>query len=148
MYGTKVDNFLRTWAPYSTTTNFTLVDFFMDIIYMHLVFSPYLWMERWFSKIQIVFYPLFPFLGATPYNGIVCDEDTSGIAFTQPETWPLKNLSLPNFCLHETDGKFSLKKSHSFYFQVQGQLMVTGVNFCDFLVFTRNEIHIKKYIMV
>lgn len=55
-----------------------------------------------------------------------------------------ESLSLPNFCLHKTDDKISLKKSHAYYFQVQGQLMITGVTFCDFLVYTQKEIYIER----
>jgi hypothetical protein len=92
--------------------------------------------------------PEFPFLGATP-DGIVCEEGTCGIIeikcpYSARDMTIDESLSLPNFCLHETDGKINLKKSHAYYCQVQGQLMITGVNFCDFLVFTRKEIHIER----
>lgn len=81
--------------------------------------------------------PEFPFLGATP-DGIVCDEGTSGnieikCPYTARDMTIEESLSLPNFCLHKTDDKVSLKKSHAYYFQVQGQLMTTGVTYCDFL---------------
>lgn len=86
--------------------------------------------------------PEFPFLGATP-DGIVCDEGTSGIIeIKSPSTArdmtieESLSLSLSNFCLHKTDDKISLKKSRAYYFQVQGQLMITGVTFCDFFVYT------------
>lgn len=54
-------------------------------------------------------------------------------ALIQPDMTIEESLSLPNFCLHKTDDKVSLKKSHAYYFQVQGQLMTTGVTYCDFL---------------
>lgn len=92
--------------------------------------------------------PEFPFLGATP-DGIVCDEGTSGIieikcSYTARDMTIEESLSLPNFCLHKTNDKISLKKSHAYYFQVQGQLMITGVTFCDFLAYTGKEIHIER----
>lgn len=36
------------------------------------------------------------------------------------------------------------KTPHPFYYQVQGQLMITGVTVCDFLVYTRKEIHMER----
>lgn len=90
----------------------------------------------------------FPFLGATP-SGIVCEKGTSGIIeircpYTAGDMTNKESLSLPNFCLHKTDDKIRLKKAHAYYLQVQGQLLMTEVTFCDFLVYTRNEIHIEK----
>ncbi|XP_061177648.1 uncharacterized protein LOC133186407 [Saccostrea echinata] len=92
--------------------------------------------------------PEFPFLGATP-DGIVCDGGVSGIIeikcpYTARDLTIEESLSLPNFCLLETDGKISLKKSHAFYFQIQGQPLVTGVTFCDFILFTRKELHVER----
>ena len=36
----------------------------------------------------------------------------------------------------ETDGKVELNGEHDYYCQVQGQLFVTGVPFCVFVVYT------------
>lgn len=85
--------------------------------------------------------PAFPFLGG--------DEGTSGIIeikcpYTARDMTIDESFSHSNFSLHETDGEISLKMSHAFFFQVQGQFINTGVNFCDFLVFTRKEIHIER----
>jgi hypothetical protein len=92
--------------------------------------------------------PEFPYLGATP-DGIVCDDGDCGIIeikcpYTARDMSIEESLSLPGFCLEERDNKICLKKTHAYYYQIQGQLMITGVEFCDFIVYTRKEIHIER----
>ena len=48
------------------------------------------------------------------------------------------------FCLSERDGTVQLKKDHAYMYQVQGQLMVTGAPFCEFVVYTKTDIHIER----
>lgn len=47
-----------------------------------------------------------------------------------------KSKSFSSLCLELFDGKLQLKRSHSYYYQVQGQLGITERKFCDFLVAT------------
>ena len=41
--------------------------------------------------------------------------------------------------LSMTDGKLELKKNHPYYFQVQGNLLCTGREWCDFVVWTKRD---------
>ena len=42
--------------------------------------------------------------------------------------------------LHKNDeGKVQLMSNHSYYYQVQTQLLVTGFKFCDFFVWTEKD---------
>ena len=48
--------------------------------------------------------------------------------------------------LEVVDNKISLKKSHSYYYQVQMQLAVTGYSWCDvFLCTTKDSFQQKIY---
>ena len=38
-----------------------------------------------------------------------------------------------------TGGKYFLQKQHKYFFQVQLQMRVTGVSYCDFMVWTPSE---------
>ena len=38
----------------------------------------------------------------------------------------------------------SLKKSHPYYAQVQGQMAITGAKWCDFIVYTNVGMHIQR----
>ena len=51
---------------------------------------------------------------------------------------------MPGFFMTDRDGTLSLKSDHQHYYQVQGQLMVTGVEFCDFVVFTKKDLVIQR----
>ena len=49
------------------------------------------------------------------------------------------------FCLYtDESGKVQLKRTHNYYYQVTGQLALTGAQFCDFIVWTTVEIHIER----
>ena len=60
------------------------------------------------------------------------------------------------YLLKSSDGGLKMNKEHQYYYQVQGQLLVTGRFFCDFVVYTfkscvrvrvyRDEIFISKLV--
>ena len=37
-----------------------------------------------------------------------------------------------------------IKQTHDYYYQVIGQITLTGAQFCDFIVWTNLEIHIER----
>ncbi|XP_071118722.1 uncharacterized protein [Haliotis cracherodii] len=94
----------------------------------------------------------FPFLGATP-DGKVCEDGITGIIEVKcPYSARDMSISdacclLPKFCLQNTDGIISIKKAphnHEYFYQVQGQLMISGAAFCDFVVFTKKDLFIQR----
>ena len=45
----------------------------------------------------------------------------------------------------ETVGnQITLKRNHMHWFQVQGQLLVSGAKFCDFVTYTKQDLLIKR----
>lgn len=44
----------------------------------------------------------------------------------------------------ENSQQIYLNKTHDYYYQIQGQLHISNREFCDFLVWTPNEIHIER----
>ncbi|KAH9381985.1 hypothetical protein HPB48_000969 [Haemaphysalis longicornis] len=48
------------------------------------------------------------------------------------------------FVLSSSIGACSLKRAHAYYYQVQTQMGVCGVAYCDFVVWTPTELHIKR----
>ena len=48
------------------------------------------------------------------------------------------------FCCELTNGQCKLKASHSYYFQIQGQMAITGAKWCDFVVFTKKGMSIER----
>lgn len=85
--------------------------------------------------------PLFPYIGASPDGLSSCECCGKGCIEVK---CPYKHRSSliadacedPGFCLSHEQGKFTLKKSHPYYSQVQTQMLVTGLHFCDFVVWT------------
>ena len=93
--------------------------------------------------------PEFPFLGATP-DGKVCDSGECGILKIKCP-YPARDMTieeatrrLPEFCLINAGDSFKLDRTHPYYYHIQGQLMVTGTAFCDFVVYTRKDLHVER----
>jgi hypothetical protein len=95
--------------------------------------------------------PSFSFLGATP-DGKVCDSGQLGLLEVKcPYKYRDSNLADAvcdqTFCLEQLGGsKIQLKRSHSYYYQIQGQLMVTGASFCDLVVYTSCDSHTERIV--
>ena len=91
----------------------------------------------------------FPFLGASP-DGKVCADGTSGLLEVKcPYTARSISIqqacaTIKDFCLVQDENGTHLKHEHAFYVQVQGQLLITGSNFCDFVVYTHVDTHIER----
>ncbi|KAH3877056.1 hypothetical protein DPMN_000912 [Dreissena polymorpha] len=45
-----------------------------------------------------------------------------------------------NICIEQIQDKVQMKREHMYWYQVQGQLLVTGAKFCDFVLFTRQDL--------
>ncbi|XP_066275513.1 uncharacterized protein [Branchiostoma lanceolatum] len=88
----------------------------------------------------LVVNPAFSFLGASPDAKVCCGGQTGILEVKCP--YSARNLTvkdavltLPNFYLSAEGESYTLDKTHEYYFQVQGQLMVTGAPFCDFVCY-------------
>ncbi|KAK0131248.1 hypothetical protein N1851_034070 [Merluccius polli] len=104
-----------------------------------------------YSRIQNVSYwpcgfvihPDAPWLGSSP-DGVVFDP-------TESPPFGLVEIKCPNVksyvdCsyMQMQSGTLKLKHSHSYYWQVQGQLLLTGMEWCDFIVFAEEDILIQR----
>ena len=87
-------------------------------------------------------HPKFPYLGATP-DGKVFDPSSSSkfglleikCPFSKRGNTLDQASSDPDFYIEKVGADFFLKKTHSYYAQVQGQLALTGLPWCDFCVY-------------
>ena len=52
----------------------------------------------------------------------------------------VQQLKHKNFCLEVTSNGYQLRTSHEYWYQVQGQLLVTGAPFCLFIVYTNKNL--------
>ena len=93
--------------------------------------------------------PEFTFLGATP-DGIVCSNGESGLLEVKCP-YSARSMSIlqacsdiPKFYLKHSENGIALDRNHNYYAQVQGQLMITGSKFCEFVVYTQKDLHIER----
>ena len=95
-----------------------------------------------------------PFLGASP-DGAVYDPSTVAQPFGFLEVkcpFSARDLTLadacalPGFCcaLDPTSGQLKLKRNHRYFAQVQGQMVIGGRPWCDFVVYTRQGINVER----
>ena len=95
----------------------------------------------------LVLHPHFQFLGASP-DRVVFDtsvvDDQLGLlelkcpfnAFRDQKTIQQACNDYPGFCCRVAGDAIHLKRNHNYYFQVQGQLAISGLKWCDFFVWT------------
>ena len=98
-----------------------------------------------------------PWLGCSP-DDIVTDptasaSQTKGLAeYKCPYSLRDKTIDehltskgAAQFCLsRESDGTLRLKKTHAYFYQVQGQLAVMNLPWCDFVLWTPKELHVER----
>ena len=93
--------------------------------------------------------PLWPHIGASP-DGLVnckcCGQGTCEIKC--PFCIRGKSVKeMPhnkNSCLIHVDGKLALNGDLAYYYQVQAQIFVCNVDYCDFIVWTERDVHIER----
>ena len=97
--------------------------------------------------------PCFPHLGASPDAIIECSCHGRGMVEVKcpycKRGNPMEDAADdPKFCLQKnSDGVLSLKTSHQYYYQVQTQLFVSGLPYCDCVVFSgSNNIFIQRIV--
>lgn len=90
-----------------------------------------------------------PYLAASPDASVECACCGRGTVEVKcPYTLATKEiqsaLDTNNFCLEHTNGTLHLKQTHAYYFQVQTQMAVCHVAYCDFVVWTPQSLHIER----
>ena len=102
------------------------------------------------SECGFSIHPTWPFLGATPDGRVSCPACGSGCVEVKCPHCVLSFDeaidSRRDFCLERNNEtqQFNLKRTHQYYYQVQLQLAVTQCNFCDFVVWLKDSIHIER----
>lgn len=103
----------------------------------------------------LVVNPLHPYLGASPDGKVYDPTEKEPFGLLEIKNpFKYRNLTIseacqdPTFYLGLNDSKPSLKQDHmmGYYAQVQGQLAVTGLTWCDFVVHLAgtHQIHVQR----
>ena len=104
-------------------------------------------------KSGFVIHPYHHWLGASP-DGLVNDPtstDPHGIV-EYKNLYSVRNISLEeaattkktDFCLAEKKGLLHLKRTHSYFYQIQATMYCTGRRWCDFVVRTIVSLHVER----
>ena len=99
--------------------------------------------------IGLIVNPSLPFLGATP-DGITCEQSVTGIIEVKCP-YSVRDMSINDACetrqdffLQKDGDLFHLKHDHAHWYQVQGQLLVSGAPFCDFITYTKQDFYVER----
>lgn len=88
--------------------------------------------------------PGCPHLGASP-DYIVFDPSETDDTFGLLELKCLQCSSIRDAkCLRLCNGEPKLRKTHDYYYQIQGQLGITGMHWCDLMVLCKDDWHIER----
>ncbi|XP_048582277.1 uncharacterized protein LOC125561824 [Nematostella vectensis] len=92
----------------------------------------------------------WPFLGASPDGLVMCDCCGIGLCeikcpYKHRNTTIAESLNDKGFCLHMTErGSIQLNTNHQYYHQVQCQLFGTDTAYCDFVVWTEEDLFCQR----
>ena len=84
--------------------------------------------------------PRWPYLGASPDGIVDCECCGMGVCeikcpYAYKDSTISEAVGQKNFCLKKDEfGKIFLDKSHAYYYQIQAQIFICGVEYCDFVV--------------
>ena len=96
-----------------------------------------------YSPCGFIIHPDAPWLGCSP----------DGVVFDPSENPPfgLLEIKCPNIksyvdCpyLKMSDGSLQLRRQHKYYWQVQGQILLTGLEWCDFVVCAQEDMLVER----
>ena len=96
-------------------------------------------------------HPSYPYLGASP-DGVISCTCCDGVAILEvkcPYSCRDKSFaeacSDSNSCLEmQLDGAMRLKTTHSYFYQVQAQIKLCDVVFCDFVMWNEKQLFVQR----
>ena len=97
----------------------------------------------------LILHPLYPFFGVSPDGIINCSCCSSGVLEIKcPYRCKDKSVNEMvdqyDFCLENVDGSLSLKRNHAYYYQIQLQMKICEVEYCDFVVWSKEIIFYER----
>lgn len=88
-------------------------------------------------------HPDAPWMGSSP-DGIVYDPKGQPV-------FGLVEIKCPNVASYVdcpyikiSEGTHTLRKSHPYFWQIQGQMLISGLDWCDFVVYTQEDMFIQR----
>ncbi|XP_022057138.1 uncharacterized protein LOC110956132 [Acanthochromis polyacanthus] len=95
------------------------------------------------SPCGFVVHPNAPWLGVTP-DGLVYDpSEESRFGLVHVKCISLRSFTECSFLACQ-NGALQLKKSHRYYWHIQGEMMVTGTSWCDLFMFSKEDMLVQR----
>ena len=97
----------------------------------------------------LVVHPDEPWLACSP-DGIICSSSHDEGLLEVKCPFHCLSMSLDeaarssSFCLKHDNQSFTLRQSHAYYYQVRHSLLVTGLRWADFVVWSPQELFIER----
>ncbi|XP_034071108.1 uncharacterized protein LOC117545435 isoform X2 [Gymnodraco acuticeps] len=91
-------------------------------------------------------------MGASPDGGVTCTCHGTGICEIKCPHRKQEEANLrlcageQGFCLVNDGGTVKLDRRHAYYHQVQAQLHLVDVDYCDFVVWTKNDLFVERIV--
>ena len=103
------------------------------------------------TQVGFIVNPVYPWLGASPDFLIrdLQEESQFGIGEVK-YPFAKREMSLQEACedkkfyMMNTKGKITLKPNHLYYYQLQGSIATLQLKWSDFVVCTKNALHIER----
>lgn len=91
----------------------------------------------------LIIHPEAPHLGASPYGKVVDPNEDPPYGLVEVKCPDVKDIGAASHT-EFVGGQAKLRKSHTYHWQVQGQLMVTGLAWCDLVTNTRGDFTVER----
>lgn len=95
------------------------------------------------SPCGLVVHPDAPWLGALPHGLVYDPKEIPSYGLVHIRWTRFQSFSECPFLVCRK-GVLKLKRTHSCYWQIQGEMMVTGASWCDLFVFSRKDLLVQR----
>ncbi|KAK4882859.1 hypothetical protein RN001_006178 [Aquatica leii] len=88
-----------------------------------------------------------PFLAASP-DGLIGNDGLVEIkCLPSIGDSKMRDIEHKNLCFEVINETIRLKRNHSYYYQVQGQLNISQRQFCDFVMYSNNDFFVERILV-
>ncbi|CAB1323103.1 unnamed protein product [Coregonus sp. 'balchen'] len=91
----------------------------------------------------VIIHPDSPHLAASPDAKVFCPTEAPPFGLAEVKSCDVENVTQVKHLI-TVKGQACLKKSHKYYYQVQGQLALSGLQWCDFITDTRTDFTVER----
>ena len=89
--------------------------------------------------------PHAPHLGTSPDRKVIeKNGESTNYGLLEIKSPSKNSFTLCPYLSKQEDGSYKLKESHEYYYQIIGQLGITGMTWCDFFVKCVEDHHLER----